>query len=117
MGASVVTAAAIGVAASLAVGCAVVGAAATESQRAAGIADAAALAAADALSGFAAGEPCARAAAVADAQGAGVRSCEVVGREATIEISTGFAGLPVIAIARAGPPPGGASLFDAQADP
>lgn len=116
MGASVLTAAAIGAAATLALGCVVVGAAATEAQRVAGIADAAALAAADALSGFAAGDPCAQAAAVAEPQAATMRNCAVSGREATIEISTTLAGLPIVAIARAGPPPGSASLLGRHTD-
>ena len=104
MGASVLTAGALGAAAILAVGLAAVCGAGVQSQRAAGIADAAALAAADALAGFAAGEPCVRSSRVASAQGATVSACDIDGLVVTVSISLP-AGLPVAATARAGPPP------------
>ncbi|MGO2090338.1 MAG: Rv3654c family TadE-like protein [Microbacterium gubbeenense] len=105
MGASILTAGAIGCAATLAMGLAVVGGASVASQRAAGIADAAALAAADALAGFATGDPCGRAAQVVSAQGASVTSCNIDGLTATVRISMTYARFPVAAAARAGPPP------------
>jgi len=92
-------------AAALTVALAVAAAAAVESQRVAGIADAAALAAADAASGAATGEPCARAAEVAAAQRATVATCAVDGLIATVTVRAAFAGLPVEVAARAGPPP------------
>lgn len=104
MGASVATAGvvcAVALAATALVG---VGAAAAESQRAAGVADAAALAAADTLAGFAAGDPCQRAGEVAAAQEASVESCALDGLVATVAVRTTFGGIPVRAIARAGPP-------------
>jgi len=104
VGASVLTAGAIGCAATLAMGLAVVGGAAVAGQQAAGIADAAALAAADALAGFATGDPCSRAAQVVSAQGASVTSCDIDGLVATVRISMTYARFPVVAAARAGPP-------------
>lgn len=102
---SVLTAGAVGGIASLVVALSVVGGAAGEAQRIAGVVDAAALAAADALSGFATGEPCDRAARVADAQGAAAVRCEIAGLDAIVEVAGDFAGIPVAAVARAGPPP------------
>lgn len=81
------------------------GAAAVEGQRVAAIADGAALAAADAASGAVRGEPCARAAEVAEAQGAVVVSCALDELVATVSVRAGFGSFPVAAIARAGPPP------------
>lgn len=94
-----------GAAAVLMLGLASAGAAAVESQRVAGIADAAALAAADAASGAVPGDPCPRAAEVAGAQRASVTSCTLDGLVATVTVAATFAGLPVNATARAGPPP------------
>ena len=104
MGATIATAGivcALGIAATAFVG---LGAAASESQRAAGIADAAALAAADTLAGFAAGEPCRNAEAVAISQTASIARCDLEGLIATVEIRSHFGAIPVTAIARAGPP-------------
>ncbi|WP_375385596.1 helicase [uncultured Microbacterium sp.] len=91
--------------ATLAVGLVTAGAAAVFSQRLAGVADAAALAAADAASGAVQGVPCDRAAEIAAAGGAAMRSCELDGLIATIVVAAEFARLPAVAAARAGPPP------------
>lgn len=66
-------------------------------------ADAAALAAADTAAGFAVGDPCDRAATVAAANGADVTACSLDGLVATVAC-TDAGGLPVRAIAVAGPP-------------
>lgn len=92
---------AIGIAAAGLVG---IGGAAAESQRASGIADAAALAAAETLAGFAAGEPCDRASEVASAQAANLVACALDGLVATVTVETRFGAFPVTASARAGPP-------------
>lgn len=86
-------------------GLVVAGAAAAEGQRIAGVADAAALAAADAASGAVTGDPCGRAAEVADAQRAVVVACELDELVATVTVGSTFATRPVAARARAGPPP------------
>mgnify|MGYP001194885127 CR=1 FL=1 len=65
----------------------------------------AALAAADAASGAVPGVPCDRAAEVASALGAGMRSCELVELIATVSVSVPFGAFEVTATARAGPPP------------
>ncbi|MFT4219693.1 MAG: helicase, partial [Microbacterium sp.] len=78
------------------------------SQRAAAAADAAALAAADTLSGATAGagaDPCGAAAAVAEANGASLRSCALDELTATVRVAVPFAALSAEAAARAGPPP------------
>ncbi|GAA3657251.1 Rv3654c family TadE-like protein [Microbacterium marinilacus] len=93
------------VAAVLVLGLAASGAAAVESQRVAGVADAAALAAADTVSGAIAGDPCARASEVAAAQRATLAGCSLDGLIATVSVASTFVGLPVRATARAGPPP------------
>jgi secretion/DNA translocation related TadE-like protein len=80
------------------------GAAAAFSQRLAGVADAAALAAADAASGLILGEPCARAADVADASTAALTSCELDDLVATVTVSATFGRFAATASARAGPP-------------
>jgi len=90
--------------ATLAVGYATVGAAAVESQRVAGIADAAALAAADAASGAVSGQPCTRAAEIASAMSASVDVCTVAELVATVTVSTRFGAFLATASARAGPP-------------
>ncbi|WP_221586359.1 hypothetical protein [Microbacterium sp. G2-8] len=109
MGASAFSAISIGAAAALALALAAVGAGSVEAQRLSGVADAAAFAAADVLAGYATGDACGRAGEVATAQGATVRMCELSGRTATIEVAGDYAGIPVVATARAGPPPDGAS--------
>jgi Flp pilus assembly protein TadG len=104
MTASIATAGAIcaiGIAAAGLVG---IGAAAAESQRASGIADAAALAAAETLAGFAAGEPCERAHRVAASQSGSVTGFGHDGLVATVTVRTRFGAIPVAAVARAGPP-------------
>ncbi|GGH43364.1 Rv3654c family TadE-like protein [Microbacterium album] len=101
LGAGVVAASVV-----LMLGLAATGSAAVESQRMAGVADAAALAAADTASGAVGGDPCVRAAQVAGAQRASLVSCELDGLVATVTVSATFAGMPVVATARAGPPPG-----------
>ena len=80
-----------------------VGAASVVAQRVAGAADSAALATADAASGAVPGVPCDRAAEVASALGARMRSCELVELIATVSVS--FGAFEVTATARAGPPP------------
>lgn len=97
----------VATAAMLTLGLAASGAAAAESQRLAGVADAAALAAADAAGGAVAGDPCDRAAEVAGAQRASVAACALDGLVATVTVATVFARLPAQATARAGPPPMG----------
>ncbi|MGO1411439.1 Rv3654c family TadE-like protein [Microbacterium sp.] len=104
MSGSVMAAGVLGGAVVLTLGLVAVGGAAAESQRAAGIADAAALAAADAASGAIVGEPCARAAEVAAAQGASVSSCSLDDLIATVSVSWHYAGVPALAVSRAGPP-------------
>ena len=68
-------------------------------------ADAAALAAADTALGAAPGSPCANADRVAAKHGANLVRCEIDGLVATIETAASFAGIPVHARSRAGPPP------------
>ncbi|MER7796314.1 helicase [Microbacterium sp. NPDC096154] len=105
MAGSIIAAGVAGAAAVLALGLTAAGGAAVESQRIAAVADAAALAAADAASGAVAGEPCARATEVAGAQRASVTLCALDGLVATVTVGARYAGLPVSATARAGPPP------------
>lgn len=81
--------------------------------RLAAAADAAALAAADSRSGFTsaaglsgpAGEPCALAAAIAGAAGAGLGACEIDGLVVTVVVRGSILGLPIEQTATAGPPP------------
>ncbi|TPW73476.1 Rv3654c family TadE-like protein [Schumannella sp. 10F1B-5-1] len=80
------------------------GAGLLERQRVVAAADSAALAAADTASGALAGEPCAAAAEVARANGAELADCTVDGASATVTARGSFAGIPLIARARAGPP-------------
>lgn len=101
------TPAAVGViacAAALSLGLAGVSGAAAVSQRAAGAADAAALAAADTASGAVAGEPCARATAAAELNGARLLDCTVDGLVATVRVAVPYGRLSAEAAARAGPP-------------
>ncbi len=96
---------ALALTATLAVGCASVGAAAAHATRLSAVADAAALAAADAASGAAPGIPCERAVEIADRAGAAVTACDVDGLIATVRVEARFGVLPAAARARAGPPP------------
>jgi secretion/DNA translocation related TadE-like protein len=105
MAGSALAAGIAGAAAVLVLALTAAGAAAVESQRIAGVADAAALGAADAASGAIAGDPCERAAEVAHAQRAEVSSCALDDLIATVTVAATFAHLPVRAAARAGPPP------------
>lgn len=75
-----------------------------EQRAAAGAADAAALAAADVRVGIVAGEPCAVARRVAEANGAQLRACECDGLVATVVVSKRVAGFDISAAATAGPP-------------
>ncbi|NQX10915.1 hypothetical protein HQQ80_04685 [Microbacteriaceae bacterium VKM Ac-2855] len=74
-------------------------------QHVSAVADAAALGAADAASGFAPGEPCARAARIAEAMRASITACTLDGPEARVSAAASFLGLSVSESARAGPPP------------
>jgi secretion/DNA translocation related TadE-like protein len=67
-------------------------------------ADAAAVAAADARTGAIPGIPCERAAQLATANGATLRSCRVDGLVATVEVSQSMLGFEIHARASAGPP-------------
>lgn len=80
------------------------GAASIAQARAASAADAAALAAADALAGFADGEPCALAEAVARGSGARLDACRVAGLEVRVVAAVPVGALTATARARAGPP-------------
>ena len=73
-------------------------------QSVAGAADAAALAAADTAVGILPGLPCDAAARVATANGASVRSCDVDGLIVTVTAFRMLLGVPVTAMATAGPP-------------
>lgn len=67
-------------------------------------ADAAALAAADVAVGIFAGVPCEVAVAVAAANGSELASCTVDGLVVTVSTKRSFLGLPLFAVATAGPP-------------
>ncbi|GAB3397718.1 hypothetical protein GCM10027515_02230 [Schumannella luteola] len=84
------------------------GAGLTERQRMIAAADAAALAAADTASGAVSGDPCTQAARLAGEHRAALADCRIEGAEATVEVRGDFAGIPLVARARAGPPPDGA---------
>ena len=71
-------------------------------------ADSAALAAADARVGAATGFPCDRAAEVAAANGAAVRSCAADGLILTVSVGRSVLGYDVQSTATAGPPSSGA---------
>ncbi|TPW77315.1 Rv3654c family TadE-like protein [Schumannella soli] len=90
------------------------GAGLTERQRVIAAADAAALAAADTASGAVSGDPCTQAARLAAAHRAALAACRISGAEATVEVHGEFAGIPLTARARAGPPQSDAA---AVADP
>ena len=92
------------VSATLAVGLAATGGAAVAARRAAGAADNAAIAAADTVSGALPGEPCERAAEVAEASGARLLSCGTEDLDTIVSVEVLFAGMTAVAGARAGPP-------------
>src|SRR5690606_2062874 len=69
-------------------------------------ADAAALAAADTALGIVPGSPCEVASRVAAANGATLTSCSVDGVVVTVQVGGSFGGIPIAAVARAGPPQG-----------
>lgn len=93
----------------LTIGLAATGGAAVAARRAAGAADNAAIAAADTVSGALPGEPCERAAEVAEASGARLSACGTDDLDAIVTVDVSFAGLSATANARAGPPRGEAS--------
>lgn len=74
-------------------------------QRVAGAADAAALAAADVAIGIVPGVPCEHASVVAHANGAALSGCRQDGAIVTVRASIIVLGLPVAALATAGPAP------------
>ena len=88
----------------LTIGLAATGGAAVAARRAAGAADNAAIAAADTVSGALPGEPCERAAEVAEASGARLSACGTDDLDAIVTVEVSFAGLSATAHARAGPP-------------
>lgn len=67
-------------------------------------ADAAALAAADVQLGWAAGEPCAVAAAVAESHSARLMECRGEGLTVLVQVEAGILGMVVSRSSRAGPP-------------
>lgn len=73
-------------------------------QRVIAAADAGALAAADTALGIHPGVPCLVAAEVAGAHAVTLTACRVDGVVATVTASASFAGIPIEATARAGPP-------------
>ncbi len=91
----------------LALGLAATGGAAVAARRAAGAADNAAIAAADTVSGALPGEPCERAAQVAEASGARLTACRTDDLDAIVRVQVSFAGMVATARARAGPPQDG----------
>ncbi|WP_193750509.1 hypothetical protein [Curtobacterium luteum] len=78
--------------------------------RAQAAADAAALAAAAALVGLVPGDPCARAATVAEADGAVLAGCSTVGARARATTTIGTGAFAVSAVAVAGAPSGARHL-------
>lgn len=96
----------LAVTAALAVGGGAIGAAAIRSAQVSTVADAAALGAADTASGLATGVPCERARDLVARAGLVLSGCRVDGLVATVEVSATAGVLPVVARARAGPPPG-----------
>jgi secretion/DNA translocation related TadE-like protein len=76
-----------------------------------GVADAAALAAADTSSGRTGGVPCEMASRVAEQSGAVVQTCRVdTEGNAEVKVTGAVLGFRLEVAARAGPPPGGASV-------
>ena len=76
----------------------------TARQRVVGAADLAALAAADAASGAIGGRPCEVAASVARGNSARLMACESDGLVVSVTVGGEFAGIPIVARSRAGPP-------------
>ena len=76
----------------------------TARQRVVGAADLAALAAADAASGAIGGAPCDVAASVARGNGARLTGCDSDGLVVSVTVAGSFAGIPIAARSRAGPP-------------
>ena len=76
----------------------------TARQRVIGAADLSALAAADAASGAIAGAPCDVAAGVATANNARLATCHADGLVVSVTVVGSFAGIPIEAHSRAGPP-------------
>jgi secretion/DNA translocation related TadE-like protein len=74
-------------------------------QRVIGASDLAALAGADAASGAVAGAPCEVAGRVAAAAEARVARCTIDGLVVEVTVTGSFAGIPLTAHSRAGPPP------------
>lgn len=75
-------------------------------QRVVSAADHAALAAADTSSGLVAGVVCERAAEAAARNGAELARCDPGGNSTvTVEVRSSYLGIPLTAVARAGPPP------------
>ncbi|WP_256728857.1 helicase [Microbacterium oleivorans] len=92
-------------AATLAAGCAAVGAAAIRSAQVSAAADGAALAAADVAMGAAPGAPCEQAERVTAHAGVDLVACDIDGVVATVEAAAPVGVFRVHARARAGPPP------------
>ncbi len=80
------------------------GAALSARQHVIGAAGLAALAAADAASGAVGGAPCELASAVARGNGTRLAQCRADGLVVAVRVSGSFAGIPITAGARAGPP-------------
>lgn len=77
----------------------------TARQRMIGASDLAALAGADAASGAVSGDPCDVASRVALGGGARLARCRVDGLVIEVTVVDSFAGIPISARSRAGPPP------------
>lgn len=69
-----------------------------------GAADSAALAAADTLLGLFPGDPCERAADLAEVHGVQLMSCTIEGAEVRVRTAVTYLAFDVVANARAGPP-------------
>lgn len=103
--------------ATMVLGAALVGGAATTAHRVTGAADAAALAAADTASGaiFTRDTPCQAAERVAHAANTSITECRLDGVVATVGVKSTYAVMTVVAVARAGPPEAAADS-DMQTD-
>ncbi len=77
----------------------------TARQRVIGASDLAALAGADAASGAVSGDPCDVASRVASSGGGRLARCRVDGLVIEVTVVGSFAGIPISARSRAGPPP------------
>jgi secretion/DNA translocation related TadE-like protein len=95
----------LAVSVTLAAGIAVAAAASVAQVRASVAADAAALAAADSATGIVSGEPCERAAELAERHGARMAACGLELAVATVVVALPFGPFTVQARARGGPPP------------